>query len=180
MAFKIPFRKARGQAPSGGQDVSELVRVMTHMDRQLQDRNDMLRRLPIDPEWQLAEFGPLNPIPSDPLDNPNQQGFAVPRIYQYPAGYNYRLTREHMSWETLKQAADQPLARACIEIRKNRISTLDWAFRIKPAYVARMARKSGPQERLRVRGLDGAAPGGAANLGCPGHLPAEDLRREPA
>src|SRR6185437_6063746 len=47
---------------------------------------------------------------------------------------------------TLKHAADQPLFRACIEIRKQRIATLDWCFRVKPSYAARMALRSGKNQ----------------------------------
>jgi hypothetical protein len=147
MGLKIPFRKARGQAPSGAQDISELVRYMTQVDRRLQERNDALRQLPLDPAWLLSEFGPNFPIPSDPLDQVNDQGFVTPRISQYPVGVNLQLQRNgYVPWETLKWAAEQPLFRACIEIRKNRISTLDWCFRVKPAYAARMALRSGRNE----------------------------------
>lgn len=146
MGLKVPFRKARGKAPQGARDISELVQVMTQMNRGLQERNEALRQLPLDPQWALSEFGPNFPIPSEGLDPPNEQGFATPRIHQYPVGINLQLSRDHMPWDVLKQAADQPLARACIEIRKNRISTLDWCFRIRPSYAARMARKSGKDE----------------------------------
>jgi hypothetical protein len=146
MAFRVPFRKAKGQAPSGAQDISELVRVMTQVNQGLQERNEQLRQLPLDPQWGLSEFGPNFPIPSEGLDPPNGQGFATPRIHQYPASINLQLNRGHVPWETLKQAADQPLFRACIEIRKNRVSTLGWVFRVRPDYAARMARKSGKHQ----------------------------------
>jgi len=145
----IRLFKARGQKPAGGQDVSELVRAMTaeaaRMNDQLSYRNAMLAQLPLDPEWQLAEFGPGWPITSEPLDRPNDQGFVAPRIHQYPVQWNIpgRHDRVHVPWETLKRAADQPVFRACIEIRKQRISTLDWCFRVSPQYAARMARQAG-------------------------------------
>lgn len=145
MALKIPFRKARGQAPAGGQDVSELVSVMTRLNDNIKRRNTELAQLPLDPEWQQAVFGPGFPIQPDPLDQPDEQGFAAPRIYQYPVQWNIpgRHDRVHVPWETLKRASEQPLFRACIEIRKQRISTLDWCFRVKPSYAARMAQQAG-------------------------------------
>jgi hypothetical protein len=148
MAFKdkVPFFKARGRAPEGGRDIGELVRTMTTLNGNIEERNSLLRQMPLDPRWADDQFGPLFPIPSEPLDPPNEQGFAVPRISQYPVGYNYNLSRDLVPWETLKQAADQPLARACIELRKNRISTLGWCFRVKPEYAARVARQQGKQQ----------------------------------
>lgn len=147
MALKNPFKKARGQAPAGARNVNELVQVMTRMNGNLEERNRALAQLPLDPQWAAAEFGPNFPIPSEALDEPNAQGFATPRIHQYRPGINLELQRNgHVPWETLKQAADQPLFRACIEIRKQRISTLDWCFRVSPAYAARMARRAGKSD----------------------------------
>jgi hypothetical protein len=146
---KLPrLRKARGQAPSGGQDVSDLIEMMTRVNGRLQDRNEMLSRLPLDPEWQLSEFGPGFPIPSEPLDLPNAQGFVSPRIYQYPVQWNIpgRHDRLHVPWDVLKHASEQPIFRACIEIRKQRISTLDWCFRVSPSYAAKAARQAGKTE----------------------------------
>jgi hypothetical protein len=146
MAFRDRFRKAKGQAPQGAEDISELIRTMTALNGNIEDRNSLLRQMPVDPRWTDDQFGPLSPIPSDPLDPPNEQGFAIPRISQYQAGYNYDLSRGLVPWDTLKAAADQPLARACIEIRKNRISTLGWTFRVRPQYAARIARQRGEQQ----------------------------------
>jgi hypothetical protein len=145
---KLPFRKARGQAPARGQDVSELIEAMARVDDRLRDRNDMLARLPLDPEWQLAEFGPGFPIPFDALDRPDAQGFVAPRIYQYPVQWNIpgRHDRLHVPWDVLKHASEQPVFRACIEIRKQRISTLDWCFRVSPSYAATAARQAGKTE----------------------------------
>jgi hypothetical protein len=120
---------------------------MAQMNDNLEERNRALSQLPLDPKWAVADFGPNFPIPSEALDEPDEHGFAIPRIHQYRPGINLQLQRNgHVPWETLKQAADQPLFRACIEIRKQRISTLDWCFRVKPSYAARVALKSGRNE----------------------------------
>jgi hypothetical protein len=122
---------------------------MTGINDNLKRQNTYLSSLPLDPEWRDATFGPDWPLHPDPLDRPNDQGFAVPRIYQYPVTWNIpgrHVNRGHVSWEVLKAAADQPLFRACIEIRKQRISTLDWCFRVSPQYAARMAQRSGKSQ----------------------------------
>jgi hypothetical protein len=158
MGLKVSWvRKAKGQAPGGAQDISELVQVMTGVRNQLRERNAMMAQLPMDPAWQNAPFGPGFPLAFDPLDEPNAQGFASPRIAQYPVSYNLRLDRDriHVPWQTLKHAADQPLFRACIEIRKQRISTLDWCFRVSPAYAARMARQAGKTQYQVAEDLRG-------------------------
>jgi hypothetical protein len=115
----------------------------------IQHRLENLRQLPLDPRWRSATFGPDHPHRPDPLDDPNGEGFATPRIWQYPVAWNIpgrHVFRGHIGWEVLKSAADQPLFRACIEIRKQRISTLDWSFRISPEYAAKMARSSGKSD----------------------------------
>ena len=148
MALKLPFLKARGQAPAGASDVSDLVRVMTQMNDQLRNRNEQLRQLPLAPEWQANLFGPGWPIRPEPLDDPNEQGFVTPRIQQYPVQWNIpgHHDRVHVPWQVLRRAAEQPLFRACIEIRKQRISTLDWCFRVNDQYAAKMARSSGKSQ----------------------------------
>jgi hypothetical protein len=149
MGLKVTWtRKARGDAPAGGRDVSDLIQMMTRVNDNLSQRNAMLAQLPLDPKWMEAEFGPSWPITSEPLDRPDAQGFVAPRIAQYPVSVNLRLDRDrgHVPWDTLKHAADQPLFRACIEIRKHRISTLDWCFRVSPSYAARMAKQTGKSQ----------------------------------
>jgi hypothetical protein len=146
--------KARGQAPPGAREIGDVVNALTNSVNQLNDnvkrRNTYLASLPVDPEWRDATFGPDWPLPPDPLDRPNEQGFVGPRQWQYPVTWNIpgrHVFRGHVSWELLKQAADQPLFRACIEIRKQRISTLDWCFRISPQYAAKLAKTSGKSQQ---------------------------------
>jgi hypothetical protein len=145
--------KAR-QAPSGARDISAEVQALTREVQLANDgiarRNSMLAQLPVDPQWRAATFGPDFPLPADPLDQPNDQGFVAPRQWQYPVTWNIpgrHVFRGHVSWDLLKEASDQPLFRACIEIRKQRISTLDWCFRISPDYAAKMAKSSGKSQQ---------------------------------
>ena len=146
-SFRSPIvRKAKGQAPSGATPVDQaLIQAMTGINDQLKLRNQLLSQLPLDPRWRGDIFGPDFPLPPEPLDPVNDQGFATPRIYQYPVAWNIpgrHVFRGHVSWEVLKAASDQPLFRACIEIRKQRISTLDWTFRVNPKYAAKIAQGS--------------------------------------
>jgi hypothetical protein len=145
MALKVPFRKARGQAPSGAQDANDLVNQLARTGDAIRRRNELLANLPLDPQWQEAVFGPGFPITPDLLDVPGSQGYAVPRIWQYQPQWNIpgRHDSRHVPFETLKKAGEQPLFRACIEIRKNRLATLDWGFRVSPDYVSRIVRQSG-------------------------------------
>src|SRR5580704_8628002 len=101
MPLRSPFvRKAR-QAPPGGQDISGLVEVMTSLNDNLKRQRAERSHLPLDPEWQLAEFGPGFPIDIEPLDEPDAQGFVAPRIHQYPVQWNIpgRHDRVHVPWE---------------------------------------------------------------------------------
>ncbi|TVZ01262.1 hypothetical protein EAS64_33835 [Trebonia kvetii] len=146
--------KALRTPPSGGRDISADVQALTHQVKLANDgisqRNMQLAQLPVDPEWRNATFGPDWSLPPDALDKPNEQGFVDPRQYQYPVAWNIpgrHVFRGHVSWDLLKEAADQPLFRACIEIRKQRISTLDWCFRISPQYAAKMAKSSGKSQQ---------------------------------
>jgi hypothetical protein len=119
-----------------------MTRMMGHYDMDGQGKI-----LPRPQEWLTSQFGPQWPLPVEPLDRPREDtGFPEPRIYQYPYSWNLQLfDQKSVSWETLRQAAETPLFRACIEIRKTELAELDWAIQIaKPAaeQVARQQRKS--------------------------------------
>lgn len=150
VSFRSPIVRKAKQAPANGVPVdAALIQAMTGINDQLKLRNSQLKQLPYAPEWRDSVFGPDWPLQSEPLDAPNEDGFATPRIWQYPVSWNIpgrHVFRGHVSWEVLKAAADQPLFRACIEIRKQRISTLDWCFRVSPQYAAKMSRGSGKSE----------------------------------
>jgi hypothetical protein len=135
------FRKAKGQAPEGARDISPIVRALTQAQQQMQSESEA-RLLPRPPAWVEAIFGPGDPIPYGALDASRpDSGMPEPRQYQYVPYYNVPGTNEReVEWETLRQAADSPLFRSCIEIRKNEISCLDWNIGVAKSVVAQRAK----------------------------------------
>jgi hypothetical protein len=148
----VKVEKARGVVPANAQDVSAMVQAITRMANKKSgylDSDDAVLQRP--PEWMTAQFGPLWPIPPQYLDAPEEAtGLPQPRIWEYPVAWNLpgQQMRRHVSWQVLKDAGESPLFRACIEIRKQRISTLDWAFTIDPTIAAREATQSGTSQKL--------------------------------
>jgi hypothetical protein len=100
------------------------------------------RPLPRPPAWMLSQFGPNWPLPNQPLNEPRDDtGQPDPRIYQYPVAWNLQTFNDRpVSWDVLRQAADSPLFRACIETRKTEVGALDWTFNVNSHYVEQVAR----------------------------------------
>jgi hypothetical protein len=76
-------------------------------------------------------FGPDRPmLPSAPAGTP-------PRMLDYPVGYNINIqprSLEAVSFEQMRSLADSfDLVRLCIETRKDQVSRMPWAFRLKSA-----------------------------------------------
>lgn len=74
-------------------------------------------------------FGPDLPMPaSAPAGTP-------PRTLDYPAGYNINIQPRNMepiSFDQMRSLADSfDLVRLCIETRKDQVSRMPWAFRLK-------------------------------------------------
>src|ERR1700757_3662248 len=74
-------------------------------------------------------FGPDLPMaPSAPAGTP-------PRTLDYPVGYNINIqprNLETISFDQMRSLADSfDLVRLCIETRKDQVSRMPWAFRIK-------------------------------------------------
>ena len=74
-------------------------------------------------------FGPDQPMaPSAPSGTP-------PRILDYPVGYNINIqprSLEPISFDQMRALADSfDLVRLCIETRKDQVSRIPWAFRLK-------------------------------------------------
>ena len=134
--------KALNTNTPGARDISDIVSAVVATQMQ------MAGGVPLDrpKEWVNSKFGPGWPLAPDPLDEPRQDSdLPEPRLNQYPVAWNVPGTqgRHVIPWETLKKAAETPLFRACIEIRKNEIATLDWAIRPSPKYIDREAKNSG-------------------------------------
>jgi hypothetical protein len=56
-------------------------------------------------------------------------------------------------WETLKKAAESPVFRNCIEIRKTAISTLDWTVRVSARFLERESKNTGQAKHVIERGI---------------------------
>jgi hypothetical protein len=100
--------------------------------------------LPRPDEWLSAQFGPQWPLPIEPLDAPRPDtGMPEPRQWQYPFSWNLQLfDQKSVSWDTLKEASETPLFRACIEVRKTELASLDWGIRVSSRAAEAIARKS--------------------------------------
>jgi hypothetical protein len=134
--------KARGLPSGAGRDVSDIVDAMQGvLDRQKLQSQFPTSPYPRPPEWTVNQFGPGAPFTPEGLDQPRpDSGQPEPRLWQYPVYWNVQFGKDrHVDWETLKRASETPLFRACIELRKTELSTLDWAIRISPATASALA-----------------------------------------
>src|ERR1051326_349382 len=76
-----------------------------------------------------AWFGPDLPMP------PSAPAGTPPRTLDYPVGYNINIqprNLEPISFDQMRALADSfDLVRLCIETRKDQVSRMPWAFRLK-------------------------------------------------
>lgn len=76
-----------------------------------------------------AWFGPDRPMP------PSAPAGTPPRTLDYPVGYNINIqprSLEPVSFDQMRSLADGfDLVRLCIETRKDQVSRVPWAFRLK-------------------------------------------------
>ncbi len=76
-------------------------------------------------------FGPDRPMP------PSAPAGTPPRTLDYPVGYNINIqprNLEPISFDQMRSLADSfDLVRLCIETRKDQVSRMPWAFRLKNA-----------------------------------------------
>lgn len=144
--------KARGPGNAmASRQMADIVNALSGaMQRNRRDSATTFAGVPLprDPRWQYDTFGPGWPLVGEPLDAPRRDtGQPDPRLEEYPVTWNVNIGRDrHISWETLLQASESPLFRACIELRKTEISSLDWTIRVKPDVAAAIARKTGQYE----------------------------------
>jgi Phage portal protein len=88
-------------------------------------------------------FGPDLPMP------PSAPAGTPPRALDYPVGYNINIqprNLEPISFEQMRSLADSfDLVRLCIETRKDQVSRMPWAFRLKqlPGRPQRSANQGG-------------------------------------
>ncbi|MGH3382678.1 MAG: hypothetical protein ACRDP6_48915, partial [Actinoallomurus sp.] len=116
-------------APSGATMVP-LGDVIAAMTRQATTPTETGHAIPMPrPEdWFSLPFNPGQPL--DPAAiNPTRTdtGRAEPRVWEYPVSWNLRQTDTRLiPWKTLRDAADGPIVRQCIEARQRNLTGLDW------------------------------------------------------
>ncbi|MEU0516635.1 phage minor head protein [Streptosporangium sp. NPDC006007] len=88
--------------------------------------------LPRPEEWFQAPFGPGMPLTPAPINAPRpDSGRPEPRLYDYPVSWNLTTGGQRLvPWATLRSAADAPLIRQCIQVRKRGITDLGWDITI--------------------------------------------------
>jgi hypothetical protein len=140
-AEKATIPKSRGGTKAT--DISQTVRALTGWNGDIDIGGDG-RPLPRPAAWTHSQFGPNWPLPAEPLDLPRPDtGQAEPRIYQYPVAWNLQYFNDRpVDWEVLRKAADSPLFRACIELRKTEVAALEWTFDVDDATVEQIARRN--------------------------------------
>lgn len=130
-------------AAQGGR-VRDLSAVVAQQSRNSGDATPLERN----PLWDLAPFGPLNPIVPNPINPTRPNGRAEPRIYEYPISWNLpgNGTHNHVPWKVLRDASNVPIIRDLIRITKNEIVSLDWDVSVKKSAIIAEERKSKDSE----------------------------------
>lgn len=79
----------------------------------------------LDPQVPFGPGMPLFPAPINPLRPDSNR--PEPRSWEYPLTWNLPGFGDRLiPWKVLRDAAEIPLIRRCIEIRKAEVATLDW------------------------------------------------------
>jgi Phage portal protein len=107
-------------------------------------RNSLLASVPFAPGLPLIP-GALNPL------NP-ETGRPAPRRYEYLVAQNINVTENRLvPFKTLRAAADQiDILRRCIEVRKAKITGLNWDIVISDAASERIIQESGAENHIRA------------------------------
>lgn len=154
---RLPWRRtpsddAAKAAPSGATMVP-LGDVVAALTRQQQaNAAGPAEPMPRPAEWMTTPFAPGNPVNPSAI-NPLRPdtGRPEPRLWQFPVSWNLPSTQHRLvPWQTLRDAAETPMFRRCIEIRKTAISTLAWDITISQAAVEEAGRGDGAEGRADV------------------------------
>src|SRR5579862_480758 len=138
----LELEKAR--APRGGRDATDLVSMMVRSSGRDLDLSHSGSPLFRPEEWVNSAFGPSWPLDVEAInDRRPDTGLPDPRQYEYPVSENLRyFSSRIVPWKVLKEAADTPLFRACIEVKKAELTTLDWQIRVNASAAEEIARNS--------------------------------------
>lgn len=135
------YKATVAQFPPGtARDVSAEVATMA---QQTPGSAVLADRLP----WPYPQvpFGPGLPPPPGTLDPLfARTNRPLPRRYEYPISWNIPgQGRPYAPWSLLRQMSRQSLIRRCIELRKARITSLDWRITVRPEVVQAHAAANG-------------------------------------
>jgi len=101
--------------------------------------------LPRNPIWPNVPFNPGNPLIPGAINPVREDGRADPRRYEYQVAQNINITPTRLiPFTTLRSTADQvDIIRRCLEVIKNKISSMDWDIVLSDDASERIAAESG-------------------------------------
>jgi hypothetical protein len=108
---------------------------VTMTESEMVNRSNMMSQgygdsaaLPRNPIWPNVPFNPGNPLIPGNINPPRLDGRADPRRYEYQVAQNINITPTKLvPFETLRSTADQvDIIRRCLEVVKNKITSMDW------------------------------------------------------
>ena len=106
--------------------------------------------LPREPQAMFGPGIPVQPAAIDPVDVVS--GRPPPRIYEYPVSTNLPgVTDRLIPWKVLRDAADAPLVRDCIRIRKNMIASLGWDIVVSKRALQQYKRQSPDTSSVKIQ-----------------------------
>jgi hypothetical protein len=141
--------KARGPAPAQGMVTLSGPQIQALLAAGQQNwAGQMATPLPRPPSWSTVPFAPGRPLPPALINQPRPgTGRAEPRLFELPISTNLNFaSMPYVPWRILRQAADMPLFRKCIQRRKG-VCELDWTVTLDPKAVAREAAASGQADK---------------------------------
>jgi len=147
---RAPAVKARmGPAPAQGMLTLSTSQVQALLAAGQQGQSGQLALpMPRPPQWAQAPFPPGSPLVPAPINQRRPDtGRAEPRLFELPISSNLNIgTAPLVPWRILRQAADMPLFRKCIQRRKG-VASLDFVVAVDPKAVAREAALAGEHEK---------------------------------
>ena len=101
--------------------------------------------LPRNPTWPNVPFNPGNPLIPGNINPPRSDGRADPRRYEYQVAQNINITPTKLvPFTTLRSTADQvDIIRRCLEVVKNKITSMNWDIVLSDDASERIAAESG-------------------------------------
>ena len=101
--------------------------------------------LPRNPIWPNVPFNPGNPLIPGNINPPRLDGRADPRRYEYQVAQNINITPTKLvPFTVLRSTADQvDIIRRCLEVVKNKITSMNWDIVLSDDASERIAAESG-------------------------------------